>query len=143
MHKFRSIASLRPNPRRESRKKYYEKNAEKLNSANSAIYKQQELAKREIPDGLASPAPKLPPVPKVAARQKKKAEREAKRKAKEQAKLLSRGRGRGRGRRGRGRGREGVTKPKIVYSIPKVPGQKAESQKRKPGAQEKRKRARR
>ena len=95
MHNFRSIASLRPNPRRKSRQEYYKANAEKINSKNSARYKQQALAEREIPDGFASPAPKLPPVPKVAARLQKQAEREAKQKAKAQAKLLSRGRGRG------------------------------------------------
>ena len=93
MHKFRSIASLRPNSRRESQQKYFQKHAVKITSYNSARYKQQVLAEREIPDGLASPAPKLPPVPKVAARMKKQAEREAKKKAKEEAKLLSRGRG--------------------------------------------------
>ena len=71
MHKFHSIASLRPNPRRKSRQEYYKANAEKIKPKNSARYKQQALAEREIPDGFASPAPKLPPVPKVAARLQK------------------------------------------------------------------------
>ena len=69
------------------------KNTEKIIFQNSAKHIQQAaLAEREIPDGLASPAPKLPPVPKVAARLQKQAEREAKQKAQTQAKLLSRGR---------------------------------------------------
>ena len=100
MHKFRSIASLRPNSRRESQQKYFQKHAVKITSYNSARYKQQVLAEREIPDGLASPAPKFPPVPKVAVRMKKQAEREAKRKANEEATILSRGRGPTRARTG-------------------------------------------
>ena len=39
---------------------------------NSARYKNQAIAQREIPDGLASPAPSLPAVPQV----QRKAERE-------------------------------------------------------------------
>ena len=96
--------SCRTLEKSQGRNIYYQDNTEKINSANSARYKQKALVEREIPDGLSSPAPTLPPVPKVAACQKKKAERKAKKKAKEQEKLLSQGRGRGWGR-GRGRGR--------------------------------------
>ena len=71
--------------------KCYKKSNEKIVSQNSARYKQQALAEPEIPDGLASPAPTLPPVPKVAARLQKQDEGEAKQKAKAHAKLLSRG----------------------------------------------------
>ena len=45
-----------------------------MTATNSARYRKQSLAKREIPDGLASPAPTLPPVRKA----KRKAEKEAK-----------------------------------------------------------------
>ena len=90
---------------------HYKKNAAKMKAENSARYKKKVLAEREIPDGLASPAPKLPPVPKVARRQQRQAEKETKKK-------------------------KAKAKPRIVYSIPKGKGQK-----RKPKTQEKRKRA--
>ena len=56
MHKFRSIASLQPNPRRLSKQNYYKKNAAKMKAENSARYRKKATAEREIPDGLASPA---------------------------------------------------------------------------------------
>ena len=90
---------------------YYKKNAAKMKAENSARYKKKVLAEREIPDGLASPAPKFPPVPKVARRQQRQAEKETKKK-------------------------KAKAKPRIVYSIPKGKGQK-----RKPKTQEKRKRS--
>ena len=92
---------------------YYKKNAAKMKAENSARYKKKVLAEREIPDGLASPAPKFPPVPKVARRQQRQAEKETKKK-------------------------KAKAKPRIVYSIPKSKGK---GQKRKPKTQEKRKRA--
>ena len=82
-----------------------------MKAENSARYKNKVLAEREIPDGLASPAPKLPPVPKVARRQQRQAEKETKKK-------------------------KAKAKPRIVYSIPKGKGK---CQKRKPKTQEKRK----
>ena len=97
----------------------------KIISSNSARYKQQALAEREIPDCLDSPASTMPPVPKVATRLQKQAERVAKQWAKAKPKLLSRGRGRERGLRG-GRGRA-WSKPKIVDSIPKHRSQKTEN----------------
>ena len=90
---------------------YYKKNAAKMKAENSARYKKKVLAEREIPDGLASPAPKFPPVPKVARRQQRQAEKETKKK-------------------------KAKAKPRIVYSISKGKGQK-----REPKTQEKRKRA--
>ena len=92
---------------------HYKKNAANMKAENSARYKKKVLAEREIPDGLASPAPKLPPVPKVARRQQRQAEKETKKK-------------------------KAKAKPRIVYSIPKGKGK---DQKRKPKTQEKRKRA--
>ena len=93
---------------------HYKKNAAKMKAENSARYKKKVLAEREIPDGLASPAPKLPPVPKVARRQQRQAEKETNLTKKKKAKA----------------------KPMIVYSIPKGKGK---GQKRKPKTQEKRK----
>ena len=61
MYKLRSIASLQPNPRRLSQQKYYHKNTAKVSATNSRRYRKQKTA-GEIPDGLASLAPILPPV---------------------------------------------------------------------------------
>ena len=49
-----------------------------MTATNSARYRKQSLAKREIPDGLASPASILPPVPKA----KRKAEKEVEKREK-------------------------------------------------------------
>ena len=49
-----------------------------MTATNSARYRKQSLAKREIPDGLAYLAPILPPVPKA----KRKAEKEAEKREK-------------------------------------------------------------
>ena len=62
MYKFRTIAFLQPNPRRLTRQKYYKKNAAKMCAVNAARYREQAIAEREIPDGLASIAPILFPV---------------------------------------------------------------------------------
>ena len=66
---------------------YYKKNAAKMKAENSARYKKKVLAEREIPDGLASPAPKLPPVPKVARRHQRQAEKETKKKLRKSRRL--------------------------------------------------------
>ena len=52
--------------------KYYKKNAVKMTETKSTRYSKQSLAGREILDGLASPTPKLPPVPKAKRRKKQK-----------------------------------------------------------------------
>ena len=49
-----------------------------MTATNSARYRDQSLAKREIPEGLASPAPTLPPVPKAKWKAKKEAEKREK-----------------------------------------------------------------
>ena len=70
-----------------------------MTATNSARYRKQSLAKREIPDGLASPAPMLPPISKV----KWKAEREAEKKAKAEVEIS-------------------LPKPRILYSVSKCRG---------------------
>ena len=75
MYKFRSIAALQPNPRRLTREKYYQKNATRMIVENSARYRNQAVAQREIPHGLASPAPSLPPVPKRQRKAEKETEK--------------------------------------------------------------------
>ena len=67
---------------------YYKKNVAKMKAENFARYKNKMLAEREIPDGLVSPAPKLPPVPKVARRHQRKAEKETKKKKRKQSREL-------------------------------------------------------
>ena len=43
-----------------------------MTETKSTRYRKQSLAGREILDGLASPTPKLPPVPKAKRRKKQK-----------------------------------------------------------------------
>ena len=88
MHNFRSIAALQPNPRRLTRQKYYQKNAARMIAQNSVRYRNQAVAQREIPDGLASPAPSLPPVPKAQRKAEKERETKAKADAKSRAKKV-------------------------------------------------------
>ena len=90
-----------------------------MSANNSARYtkNQQAIAEREIPDGLASPAPTLPPVPKAQRKAEKAMEKKAKADAKSRAKTA-------------------LPKPRILYSVSKGKGRK-----RKPKKQEKRKRA--
>ena len=49
-----------------------------MTATNSARYRTQSLANREIPEGLASPAPIMPPVPKVKRKAGKEAEKREK-----------------------------------------------------------------
>ena len=88
MYKFRSIAALQPNPRRLTRQKYYQKNAARMIAQNSVRYRNQAVAQREIPDGLASPAPSLPPVPKAQRKAEKERETKAKADVKSRAKKV-------------------------------------------------------
>ena len=71
MQKFVSMAEKGPNVQSERGKKYYKENKEALMRKNKQRYRDKADAARKVPQGVAAPMPKMPPLPREVEKMNK------------------------------------------------------------------------